>query len=1076
MRFGVLGPLAVWTSQGRQVRVPEVKVRTLLAELLVDPGAVVSADRLVDDLWDGPLPANPAASLQTRVSQLRKALGDAEPGGRELVVSRPPGYLLAVGADAVDAGAFQDLLSRAHTVEDPEPRASLLSDALALWRGPAFADVADHAFARPAIARLEEQRLTVLEEQAEARLALGEHDLVADELGALVERHPARERLRAAHMRALYRSGRQSQALASFHDLRTHLTDELGLDPGPELVALHGAILRQDPGLSPAPARTASSARSAPSALPVPPTELVGRDEEVRSVRALLDTARLVTLTGPGGVGKTRLALAVAEKAREAFPDGVVLVELAAVQRRDPADVAEALAAALGLCDDSATTVPLRPPGESGTVRRLTDALRARRALLVLDNCEHVAEPVGLLVTDLLRAAPGLRILATSQAALSVNGETLRPVPPLAVPEAGTPAADLADAAAVRLFAARAAAASPGFAVDERNADAVATVCRRLDGVPLALELAATRVRALGVHELAARLDDRFALLTSGYRGAPDRQRTLRAVLDWSWEPLSASERAVLRRLSVFADGCSLEAAREVCSDPDVPAEAVPDVLADLVDRSMVTVPAHEPRPRYRLLESVAAYGAERLREAGEEDSTRDRHLRHHADLAERADPHLRTPGQREWLQRLDTEGANLRAALDHAVRTGASSQALRLVNALAWYWTLRGRLGEGTRSLSAVLDLAERPGESAARYTAATWRDALAHGLGTAPGPRPGAPVWDDPADADAAAHAEWFLAHSLLGFGGGEGSEAAARRLLGTFRARGDRWGEAAVSATLARAAQGRSDLAAVRASAERSMDLFTEVGDGWGQVLAGQLLGDHAEVRGDHEAAARHHREALRTAEGLGLWTEAGERLTLLGRIALLQGDHDRSDALHGRARRLAVEQGHVVGQESAELGLALTARRRGDLDTAERYLRDWLDWHLRMRSHFGAALTYAELGFVAELRGDAGEAERLHTLGLETARTTGDPRAVALALEGLSGARALAGEHRRAAHLLGTATALRESVGAPLPEAERGDVDRVLGHVRAALGDAVADAEFEEGRRHGADRRRSVLSAS
>ena len=1063
MRFGVLGPLTVWTAQGRPVRVPEVKVRLLLAGLLVDPGRVVPADRLVEDLWGDALPANPTASLQTRASQLRRALENAEPGARALLISRAPGYLLDTAPEDVDAQDFQALLARARTADGPAARASLLGDALALWRGPAFDDVADHPFARAAATRLEEQRLTALEEQAEARTDLGEHDLVADELGDLVERHPLRERLRAAHLRALYRSGRQAEALESYRRLRAHLADDLGLDPGPDLVALHQAILAQDPALG-APPATAPARLAQGPALPVPTSSLVGRDQDVVRIRALFGTARLVTLTGPGGVGKTRLALAAADGA--APPDGVRLVELSGVTARPGPEalldaVTAVVAAGLDVRDDTAASSPFPAAGGAPPAARLADAVRARRLLLVLDNCEHVAEPVADLVAALLRAAPGVRVLATSQVPLSLTGEHVWPVPPLSLPDPGAPAEAVRASDAVRLFTARAAAADPGFEVRDDDADAVAALCRRLDGVPLALELAATRVRALGVRTLAARLDDRFALLSHGPRDAPDRQRTLRAVLDWSWEPLPEAERAVLRRLGAHADGCTLEAAEAVCADADVPRPHVLDLLAGLVDRSLVTVAAGGPEPRYRLLESVAAYAAERLREAGEDAAVRRRHLDHYTDLAERADPHLRTADQRRRLRRLDAESANLRRALETAVATGAAGAALRLVNAQAWYWVMRGRLTEGVRAFDAALALVPDEGGDDVidrdRRTAALWREGLANGIGRS---RP-EPVAADIQDSDARLRAAWYLLHVRDGFSAGEEGDL-TRQVRAGVRGRADTWTAAALVASRARRDFARGDLTAMSEHAGRALAMFTELGDQWGQALATFLLGAHAEVTGDLDTAARHHRAALRTAEALRLWTEVGERLTSLGRVALLQRDLDRSEDLHERARRVAVEHGHVVGEEAAVLGLGLVARRRGDLDTARAHLNAWLDWHLRAGSDFGAALILAELGFADEQDGDALGAEEHHLRGLDSARRTGDPRAVALALEGLAGARALAGDPAHAARLLGAAQALRESVGAPLPEAERGDVDRIEARVADALAPGAADEELRRGR--------------
>jgi len=634
MQFGVLGPLAVWTDGGAPIPIPGIKVRTLLAVLLVHAGEPVSADRLIDQLWGASPPANPAGSLQVKVSQLRRALEQAEPGARALLASRPSGYVLQISADAVDAGRFEALLARARAASEPALSGAVLAEALAIWRGPALADFADDGFAQPEITRLEEQRLTALEERIEARLALGEHGALVSELDALLASHPLRERLRAAQMRALYRSGRQTEALESYQQLRTRLGEELGLEPGPELAGLFRAILTQDPALDrPTPPRRRRTN------LPAPLSNLVGRAAAVAQVRALLDTGRLVTLTGPGGVGKTRLAIQTAAHLVDELADGAWIVELAGPD--DPrhghpaptpgvgtaSNVAERVAAALGVRHDAAS-----PAGEGGTLtERLPAALHGKQLLLVLDNCEHAIEGVAELAELLLRSAPGLRILATSREPLGLSGELRWPVPTLELPGAGAgeDIEAVARCSAVTLFVQRVAAVVPGFELTGDNAADVAAICRRLDGLPLALELAAARVRVLPVHELAARLDDRFRLLAGGTRDAPGRQQTLRGVVDWSWELLDARERVVLRRLGVFTGGFTLAAAEAVCAGEGVPRADVLDLLGRLVDRSLVVTEGSGAR--YRLLETITAYALGRLDEAGETRQTRQRHA-HYAD------------------------------------------------------------------------------------------------------------------------------------------------------------------------------------------------------------------------------------------------------------------------------------------------------------------------------------------------------------------------------------------------------------------------------------------------------------
>jgi predicted ATPase/DNA-binding SARP family transcriptional activator len=576
VRFGVLGPLAVWTEDGLPVHVPEAKVRALLAHLLLAEGRPVPADRLIEGLWGDRLPRNPAAALQTRISQLRRALEAGEPGGRNLVVRQPPGYLLAVSPDAVDAGTFRALAAHARETDGPRDRTALLADALGLWRGPAYADVADEDFARTAIVRLEDERVTALEAHAQARLDLGEHDTLAGELSALLAHHPLCERLHAAHLRALYLAGRQSEALTAYERLRARLADELGVDPGPEVRAQYEAILRQHDS---APITVAPITVDPPTARPpAAVAPLVGRADAVAGVRALLASARLVTLTGPGGVGKTSLAL---EAARAFGAEDVGYVDLAAPDR------------------SSAT-----PETVSGLIAR---ARAAGPSLLLLDTFEHVVEAVAEVTEGLLRAEPGLRVLATGREPLGVPGERLWRVPPLATPPPGAPLDELPSYDSVKLFT---DLALPDFRLGPDNAAAVAAICRRLDGLPLALELAAARVRTLGAAELAARLDaDPFAVLTTGRRGGPARQRTLRATLEWSWALLSPPERAVLRLLGEGDDGHALADVEKIAAEEGL--DTALDALSRLVDRSLVLLEDGTDGPRYRLSETVRAYLSE---------------------------------------------------------------------------------------------------------------------------------------------------------------------------------------------------------------------------------------------------------------------------------------------------------------------------------------------------------------------------------------------------------------------------------------------------------------------------------
>lgn len=1067
MRFGVLGPLEVWTDGGTSVAVTGGKVRALLAVLLVYAGEPVSEDRLIEALWREDPPHNPRAALQAMVSRLRRALDEAEPRGRELVVSQPPGYLLRVPPDSVDTARFARLVSQARDLADPRTRADLLADALAIWRGPALAEYADEPFALAAITRLNEQRLAAYEDHAEARLELGDAGPLLGELAELAARHPLRERLQALHLRALYQLGRQAEALAAYRQVRDRLVEHAGVEPGPELTRMHRAMLDQDPGLAPSAAKRPVRLERPRTNLPTPLSSFVGRAGAVADVRKLLDAGRLVTLTGPGGVGKTRLAIETAAQLVDELPDGSWAVDLAGVTDVDAGRLAEHVAAALSLRDDAA--VGYFPPGPRAQLPgRLVDALRDKQLLLVLDNCEHVLDPVADLAALLLQGARGLCVLATSREPLGLAGEQLWPVPPLELPAGDEPAA-LERSSAVQLFAQRAGAVVPGFAVDAGNAAPVADICRRLDGLPLALELAAGRVRAYGVHQLADRLGDRFRLLTAGARDAPARHETLRAVIDWSWELLSVPEQATLRRLAVHVDGWTLAAAEAVAADDastacGVVAGDVPDLLARLVDRSLVVAEHRSAGTRYRLLETIQAYALERLDEAGETHATRWRHARCYLALAEQANTELRGHDQQRWLERLDAESANLTAALEWLGRQGDPAAALRLAGALGWYWFLRGRHRTGYRSFAAALaTTGDQP--TAERAAAMVWLAVMGatERIGTDPA-RPGREALDLYAALDdpvGLARAQWLLGLVAAQYGDApvpwQADDAVA-----TFRRLDDGWHLAVALTVRAWDALRRSELASARRDARESRARFDELGDRWGQARTAELLGVLAEIAGDYAEADRRYREGLELAETLGLWPSAADLLSRLGRLAILAGDYATADDYHERALRLARDQSSAYGVTFAQTGLGISARRQGLLDEAERYLRAALEVHRVERYWLGTAFLLAELGFVAEHRGDADAARSLHLEGLAAARESHDPRSVALALEGLAGAEALAGNHAGAAQLLGAAVAARESTGAPLPPAERGDVDRIAATVTAALGKQGFETLLRQGR--------------
>jgi predicted ATPase/DNA-binding SARP family transcriptional activator len=578
VEFRLLGPLEVLGDDGEPLPLGGKRPRALLALLLLHPNRAVSIDRLVDAVWGESPPATARSALQVHVHALRKALG------ADRIVTRAPGYFVRVEPGELDVERFEELVA-----------AGSFAKALALWRGPALADVAHEDFARAEAARLDEARLSAIEARIDAELDAGRHDAVAAELDALVAAHPHRERFRAQQMLALYRGGRQADALAAYRDARAAL-DDLGLAPSAELRALEQRILRQDPGLAAAPAAPEAGRGREP--LPPARTPLVGREREIAALRALLgrpDT-RLVTLTGPGGTGKTRLAVAAAEGT-----DGAVFVDLSAVT--EPGLVLPTVARALGVAE---------VPGESD-LDTLLAALEHEETLLVLDNAEHVLDAAPD-VARLVASVPALTVLVTSRAPLRVAAEHVYAVSPLPVPGQGDEtAATVERVAAVRLYADRARATLPGFELTDENASAVARICRGLDGLPLALELAAARVRALGPEGTAERLGERLSLLSRGARDLPERQRSLRATLDWSVQLLDDDARRLLAVFGAFSGGASLVALEVVAPDVDVVV-----AVDDLLDAALVARVGGAGGPRFSMLETVREYANELLTASGE--------------------------------------------------------------------------------------------------------------------------------------------------------------------------------------------------------------------------------------------------------------------------------------------------------------------------------------------------------------------------------------------------------------------------------------------------------------------------
>lgn len=663
MQFAVLGPVEIRRDDGITVVLSGRRQRALLAVLLAHAGGTVSAGRLVDELWGDELPDDPAAALQSQVSRLRRLLGPPGRGGVPIVTAAAGYRLDAVPADAAE---FDRLVRDAQRSHDPAAALTLLDSALALWRDPAYGELADLPEVRAEAVRLDELRLAAVEARAAALLTLDRPADAAHALAPHVSEHPLREPAVSGLVRALHAAGRTADALAAYRAFRDRLADELGLDPSPKLRELHLAVLRGEPATTVAPS---------PPPLPRPTTSFVGRDAEVAAVPEAMRRSRVVTLTGPGGVGKTRLALEAAARVAGTYPEGAWFCDLAAIANATA--VAPTVASVLGVQQRVGRSI-----GD-----RIVEVLAGRRLLLLLDNCEHVRDAVAALVSHIVERTSDTHLLVTSREPLGVGGEQRLPVEPLPVPApADVDAAT--DTAAVRLFVDRAAATRPGFALTKASdVSAVCAICREVDGLPLAVELAAARAAARLPAEIATDLAGRVDRLAARHTGLA-RHRSVRAVVDWSFDLLTPSERHLAEHLAVFASGCTPAAAAAVVGHHDATGD-VTDQLVALVDRSLVVARPAGGTTRYAMLEPVRAVAEQRLRDRGRLAAARARHAAYFVTFAEQAATGLRGGDAAGWAEALDAELANIRAAHAWMIDAGGAdgrAGTFRLLAALHWY------------------------------------------------------------------------------------------------------------------------------------------------------------------------------------------------------------------------------------------------------------------------------------------------------------------------------------------------------------------------------------------------------
>jgi len=1153
VRIGLLGTLAVHDEAGRPVRVGGYRVRMLLILLALDAGRVVPAYSLTERLWEDELPANSGNSLQSLVSRLRTALRQAGLGDH-VIESHPVGYRLAVSPDEVDAVAFEALArqgSQALASGDPLAARPALREALDVWRGPALADASGARFASGPAARLEELRTRAALDLIEAGLALGEGDSLIGELRAMIAADPVAERPRGLLMRALYAAGRQAEALAVYTQTRDLLASELGVDPSSQLEQIYLGVLRQDlqdgpqglpqpdgetPGgrgeFSYAAERLTRGDPDSPRLTGVrkPLTSFVGRDEDVTRVLKMLAEGRLVTLTGPGGAGKTRLAIETAARLAEDSPvrtagpaaapgqaqprEGcqVWLVELTPVT--DPGEVPYAVLHALGIRESP--VIAHAGAGQLGVlddpVQRLMAALAERRDLLILDNCEHVVAAAAALADQVLAGCPGVRVLVTSREPLRITGEALWPVPPLPVPPAPVPIPDpsapvpdpeapgeltpgdgtgphepagdagseVAGYASVRLLADRAAAVRPDFRVDAANAADVARICRALDGMPLAIELAAARLRTLSAAQLAQRLDARFELLTGGSRTAVPRHQTLRAVVDWSWELLSEPEQVLARRLAIFPGGATLTAAEQVCQDTVLPARTVLPAIFGLVEKSFLTV-AENGESRYRMLETIRAYCTERLAEAGEEDRTRHAFATHFLRLAETADPLLRGAQQRTWMRRLTADQDNIHAALRWAVDRRDAALALRFGQALGWFWLLRGQRREsGTmaREILAISEPAEHTGRADRDLDVVHARAVCALTAVNA--------SWDIAEVREPLADVE-FLMTREPGAGGGDRhgdrplhplvvvgavmlalyekrDPDGALRLLAAHFESADPWTQSGARLMHAFSSMSMGRLDDVAQQCAEALAGFQALGDRWGTALALVGQAELDTLDGHNSQAIAALEQAVELSRELTDWEDTAQMYASLAKCRSRLGDFRGALADMARAERVAREQGESESDLWITYIRAELAWLRGDLAEAGRISRrldarmarknGTMIWSFRAQAQNRGALADIRTGNIAA--GCAGLAA-----ALRLARDSQDRAAVAVVVDGLAAAAVWTDGDRssaeRAAVLLGAAHSIRGAF-----DHSSLDAPAARDTARQTIGDEAFEDAYQRGR--------------
>ena len=1067
VRVSVLGPVAVHDGD-RQVAITGTRMRRLLTRLAVDAPRPVSATELVDAVWlDDTPPDQVSNALQALVSRLRKALGP-----QVSLTQEPAGYRLS-GVE-VDADAFERLAVEGRGLleaGDAAGAADRLCAALELWSGEPLADAAEADYAGSWVVRLTSRRLDVIADRYDAALASddGPSASMVGDLEELTSAHPLRERFGIQLVTALARLGRSAEALGAFERIRDTLAEELGVDPSAELRAVHLAVLRGEiPAHPTSPARADSSAR-----VPLRPTltSFVGRSDELKRIESLLAAGRLATIVGPGGAGKTRLAI---EAARRWVPEASTrshapeawFVELAPVT--DESEVVAAFVAAVAprgaqLSDRTRELVAVKDSFD-----RLGEVLGESSGVLVVDNCEHLLDRVAVVVARLLGDCPWLHVLATSREPLGLDGESLCVVSPLALPAADASPEEALGSPAVVLFVDRAAAVRADFAVDAGNVRDVVEVVRRLDGLPLAIELAAARLRVLPVEEIARRLGDRFRLLTGGSRSALPRHRTLRAVVEWSWDLLSDAERAIAASLAVFPSGAEADAvAAVVAAVHDEPtADDVEPLLGSLVDKSLATVEVEDGQLRYRMLETIREFGLERLVEDGRIERARSAHAHSLQHLVSHYAGLLRGPDQLVGFATLAREAENITAALRYLGESGDAQAVLEMAGDMSWFWMLRNEHADAAHWLAYAL---EHSGEDLGDLRVLTEAARVLNAVAS----EEGFEAFDEPdrraevlALTERLASATQIPARyephrAILRIGlAFIADDAANLAFLDGEPASDDRWTRAMIVAFRAAIAENLGDTGLMRELSEQSVPEFRAIGDRWGLATALTSRAYVLMMDGDLDGAADAYEESAALLDTLGAGSDGGFTKLRLAALRTRQGRIAEARSLIGEVEDSVAMRSKTMRLFTVAIlaGLALAEGDHDDMRRLRGQAAGMLehDTPAHPAADHGRAISLAAMSSLFEVEGEV-EQSRLYAVAAYTAARGTKDRPIMAAVGTVVAALALDdGDPTLSAYLLGASARLRGG-----PDPTEPTVARVTAAARAALGDAF-DAEFDRGR--------------